>query len=620
MSSKILSEAGKKVILLGNEAIVRGALEAGVEFASTYPGTPASEIGDSFSAVSKQAGIYFEYSANEKVAFEAATGAALSGVRSIVSFKHYGLNVASDSIFPLPYFGVNAGMVIVFADDPSCWSSVQSEQDSRYYAIIAHIPMLEPSSPQECKEYMKIAFELSEKLKYPVFVRLTTRVSHAKGIVKFDSIISTAKTGKFEKNPVRFGNFPPKIMKNHDEMHKTLEKFEKISEKSPLNFISNGTKGKFGIIASGVSFNYVIDAIDELKAKIPVLKLGITYPLPEQKIKSFIKSFSSVLVAEELEPFLEDKVRILAREVNPKLKIHGKDVLPNSGEFSREIVLRAVADLIGKKSISASLKKHAKIYSNLNIAKRFALLCPGCPHRASFYAAKVAGGKETIYAGDVGCYILGIHPPLSTQDFIFSMGASEGIAHGIRKVTDQKCIVFIGDSTFFHAGFPGLVNTVFNKSNPLIIVLDNRITAMTGHQTNPGVGITGMGEETKAIAIEDIAKACKIDNVKVLDPFNVNEMVDSVKEFLSKQEVSVIVAKRECQLLATRAKTKSGIKIPKFEVSQPKCTKCGLCLNEFACPAIFKEGGSFFINTDLCTGCAVCFQICPYHAIQVKEE
>ena len=611
----------EKTILLGNEAIVRGALEAGVNFATTYPGTPASEVGDTFAKIAKQVGIYFEYSTNEKVAFEAAAGAALSGLRAMVTFKHYGLNVASDSILPLAYIGINGALVIVVADDPNCWSSTQSEQDSRYYALLAHIPMLEPSDAQECKDYTKLAFEISEKFKLPVFLRTTTRVSHARGIVKFGKISKNKRKGFFEKNLERYYNLPPRIIKRHKELLEKIEKIREFSEKSEANFTVYGKiKSSFGIITSGASFNYVMDALEDLGFKLPVLKLGLTYPAPTNKIKNFIKKFKSVLVVEELEPILEEKIKALAKEVNPTLKIFGKNVLPKAGEYNEEIVIAAICKMTGKDGIERRLERYSKKYKEIEIARRFPLMCPGCPHRATFYAAKKAAGKDTIFAGDIGCYILGIFPPLRTVDFLFCMGASEGFAHGIKKATGQKIIAFIGDSTFFHAGIPGLINAVFNKSNPLIIVMDNRITAMTGHQPHPGVGITGMGEKTAEIKIEDIARACGVKNVKVVDPYNLKEMEETIKEFLEKDSVSVIVAKRECRLLAVRKMRKAGIKIPVFEIDQEKCTKCRKCLDEFACPAIYEENGKIKINKNFCFGCGVCAQVCPAKAIHPVVE
>jgi len=330
------NEKGKKIILLGNEAIVRGALEAGVGFTSTYPGTPSSEVGNALAEIARDAGIYFEFSVNEKVALEAAAGASFSGVRSLVSMKQFGLNVAADSFVPLAFVGPNAGMVVFVADDPNCWSSAQSEQDTRYYARLAHVPVLEPSDAQECKDFVKIAFDLSEKFQLPVIVRSTTRVSHQRGVVVLDNLIRGKTKGFFEKDMEKYYNLPPKTMLMHEELLRKIEKIRKISEKTKINFILNkNVKSKVGVIVSGVSSNYIMDALDDLNFKLPVLKLGLTYPLPEKKIKNFIKKLKSVLIIEELEPILEESVERLAKEVNPKLKIYGKNgYLPKSGEYT----------------------------------------------------------------------------------------------------------------------------------------------------------------------------------------------------------------------------------------------------------------------------------------------
>lgn len=620
MNKVLLDKPGEKVLLLGNEAIVRGALESGIALASTYPGTPSSEIGDTYAEIAKDAGIYFEYSTNEKVALEVAAGAALSGVRSMAFFKHFGLNVACESVFPLAYAGVKAGMVIVVADDPQGWSSGQSEEDTRPFARIAHLPMLEPSNAQECKDFVKKAYELSEKFQLPFFIRTTTRVNHMRSIVRLGDIVKGNTKGKFEKG-IAFRNFPPYVVKTHEELHKKLDKLKEVSEKSNMNFITNrNLKSNLGVIVTGISFDYVMDAMDDLKINLPVLRIGFTYPMPDDLIKSFIKKFKKVLVVEELEPIVENHVKMLAKEANPKLKVLGKGYLSPAGEYSEEIVLNVLSQITGKK-YEYDLVAHKKKYLKIKEPKRLPILCPGCPHRSTFYAAKVATkGMDVVYAGDVGCYILGIFKPFETQDFIFSMGASEGVGHGIRKATDQKVICFLGDSTFFHSGMPGMVNTVFNKSNPLIIVLDNRITAMTGHQPNPGTGKTAMGEECKEIAIDNIVRAFGVEEVRVVDPFNVNLMIGTIRELLEKDKVSVIVAKRECQLLAMRKKRAEGLKTAKFEIDQNACKKVGICLHQLACPAISEENGVYKIDKNICTGCAVCAQICPNKAIHVVKE
>ncbi|MFH0929361.1 MAG: indolepyruvate ferredoxin oxidoreductase subunit alpha [Candidatus Aenigmatarchaeota archaeon] len=614
----VLEKTGKKVLLLGNEAIVRGALESGVGLASTYPGTPSSEIGSTFAKIAKEVGIYFEYSTNEKVALEVSAGAALSGVKSMAFFKHFGLNVACESVFPLAYAGVKAGMVIVVTDDPSGHSSGQSEEDTRAFARIAHLPMLEPANAQECVDFVKEAYRISDLFKLPVFIRTTTRVSHMRSVIKLGKIIKGKTKGKFIKD-VAFKAFPPFVIDTHRDLHGKLEALGKVSDKSPLNFIINkNAKSKTGIIVTGVSFDYVMDAMTDLKVKMPVLKIGFTYPLPDKLISNFIKKFNQVLIVEELEPFIENHVKILAKEVNPKLKVFGKadEHFPYQGEYNEEMLVNALSRVTGKK-YRFDLAAHKKMYQKIKEPKRTPLFCAGCPHRATFYAAKQATkGMDVVYGGDVGCYLLGIFKPYEEQDFMFSMGASEGICHGIIKSTDQKAIAFVGDSTFFHAGMPGVVNAVFNKSNMLVIVLDNRITAMTGHQNNPSTGITAMGELTKEVRIEEIVKGMGVEDVRVVDPFNVNLMIKTIREMLQNDKVSVLVAKRECQLLVMRKRKRQGIKTVKFEIDQKVCKNIEKCLKELACPAIMKKKDSVVIDKNICTGCSVCAQICPAKAIK----
>ncbi len=638
MHKVLLGKSGKKVLLLGNEAIVRGALEAGVQFASTYPGTPASEIGDTFSRIAKDAGIYFEYSTNEKVAFEAAAGAAFSGLRSMVSFKHFGLNVASDSVSPVAYVGVEGGMVVVFADDPSGWSSAQSEQDSRCYAKFVHMPMLEPSNSQECIDFVKIAFNLSEKFKIPVFIRLTTRVNHTRGVVTLSRSVKGDRKAKFVKDLEKYNNLPPKIIKMHADISKKIENIRsEVSEKSELNrVVNNDVSGELGVITSGVSFNYVMDALDELNIKLPVLKLGITYPLPKKKIGEFLKKLKSVIVVEELEPFLEKEIQAIAKDANPTLKIFGKyekaekrggeKLFPIAGEYTPKLVLIALAKAANKK-LDFDYDGHMEKYNKLQIARRFPVLCPGCPHRTTFYAVKKAAGEDAVIGGDIGCYMLGVFPPFETLDFILSMGAGLGVAHGIKKAGlttkegKRKVVAYVGDSTFFHAGIPALINMVFNKSNVLVIALDNRITAMTGFQPHPGTGKTGLGEPTEQIKIEDIARACGVKNVKVVDPYNIKDMMSTVKEFLEKDEVSVIVAKRQCYLLEYRAKRRKGIETPIFEIVDELTDAEKKAIVEFGCPAYYiDEEGKMQIDKSMCWGCASCVQLVGQGKIKPMEK
>jgi indolepyruvate ferredoxin oxidoreductase alpha subunit len=569
---EILSkEVGKKIILLGNEAVCRGAIESGVDFVSTYPGTPASEIGNTFWQIKEELkklnpNFHFEFSTNEKVAMEAAAGAALSGFKSLVAMKHFGLNVASDFLHTLMYSGTEGSMVIFVADDPSCWSSAQSEQNTRFYSLMAHIPTLEPSSPQEFKDFTKFAFELSRKFKIPVMIRSTTRASHQSGPVILGEIPNSKfQIPKFVKDQRRFSTMAPRVLEMKKELFEKIDEIKREAEKSNLNKIIYGnSKEKFGILASGVSFLYVMEALKKLNLKLPVLKLGFVYPLPERKILKFLRNLKMVLVVEELEPYLEREIAILAKKENLKVEILGKGekieggriwkerkaILPQVGELKPEYVEIAISKILNKKP-SFNYQLHLKKFEKIKIPARPPILCPGCPYWWVINAIKkVVDPQKVIFGGEIGCYMLFSHKVINLQDYLYCMGSSTSVAHGISKMTKQKVICFIGDSSFFHAGIPALINTVFNQSNPLIIILENRTTAMTGHQPHPGVG------DGKAINIEDIVKACGIKNVKVVDQVeNPKEFEETLKEFLEKDEVSVIIARHICALLEKKKKS-----------------------------------------------------------------
>jgi len=563
MEKLLEQKPGKKTILLGNEAIIRGALESGVNFVSTYPGTPASEIGNIFSQIAKQAEVYFEFSTNEKVALEAGIGASFSGLKVLVAMKHFGLNVASDSLMPLCYTGTKGPLVLLVADDPSCWSSAQSEQNSRAYSYLAHIPTLEPSEPQECKDFIKLAFEISEKFNIPVMVRTTTRVAHQSAPVILGEITKTEREGKFIKDPERFSTMPPRTLRMKKELLEKIKKIKELSENSEINLIQEREAGEkmrdIGIVTSGISHLYAMEALKELGISVPVLRVGFFYPLPEERIKNFIKKVKKVLIAEELEPCLEKEVERLAKDSNPKVQIFGKSHLPEIGELKPESLIVAISEITGKK-IKFDFNKHLKEIQGINFAKRYPQLCsaeiapPGCPYWLLFSAIKTAAPENTVFGGDIGCYMIAANPPHFIQDYLFSMGASIGIAHGIKKSAKDKVIALIGDSTFFHSGIPALVNTVFNKSNPLIIILNNETTAMTGHQPHPGMGKTGMGGETIGIKIEDIIPALGVKNWKAVESKNFQEMSSTIKDFLEKEEVSVIIAKGICALFAKKSR------------------------------------------------------------------
>jgi indolepyruvate ferredoxin oxidoreductase alpha subunit len=626
MKMDVLEEPGKKVVLLGNEAIVRGALEAGVGFVAAYPGTPSSEVPMTFSRIAKKVGLYFEYSSNEKVAFEAATGAAWSGVRAMTSQKHFGLNVAADSIPPVAYTGVRAGFVVMVADDPSAWSSAQTEQDTRYYARMFKLPMLEPSNPQECLDYTKLAFDLSEEFEIPVFLRTTTKINHSIGTVRLGEIKKPKIRGRFQKDPDKYYNLKPHLQVLHERLN---EKLRQIEEKygQKLNKVFPG-EGKIGIITSGVSFEYAKEALLELGLKPPIAKIVLTHPISKSFVSNFIKDKEAVLVLEELEPILENFVKQIAKEANPNLVIHGKDLLPKSDEYNLERVIPALEKIFGKKfGIDFNDHKKKVDSASKNLTPRKPVLCPGCPHRSTFYAVKKVFGDEAIYAGDIGCYILGALDPINMQDFIVSMGAGIGVSHGIGIVSDQDVVAFVGDSTFFHAAMPAILNYRFNNAGktPLIVVLDNAITAMTGHQPHPGSGFTGMGEKVEPVKIEDVVKALGAQ-VKVSNAFSQKQLIQALQELKSIEGPKVLVSRGGCRLLTRRQFHAKGLTLPVFEIDQEKCTKCGICTNDFACPAIVKAtvepGGEpvYSINPDICLGCAVCMQICPEGAIHIVKR
>ncbi|MBU1045663.1 indolepyruvate ferredoxin oxidoreductase subunit alpha [Patescibacteria group bacterium] len=547
--------AGEKAILLGDFAVIRGALEAGVQFVSTYPGTPASEIGDGFSLLKKagKGSFYFEYSTNEKVALEAGIGASFSNLKTLVAMKSFGLNVASDALLPFGYTGIRGPTVIVVADDPSCHSSGQEEENTRGFASLAHIPILEPSDPQECKDFTKIAFELSEKFEIPVILRLTTRVAHQSSIVKLGKIEKANRKAGFKKDYQRFVTMPPRVLEMHDELLDKLAKIKRESEQSAINFINDWSAvAKIGIITSGVSYLHTKEALQSLNLRIPVLKLGFFHPLPEKKIERFIKLLNKVLMVEELEPYLEKEIKILAKDANPKLKIFGKNLLPETRELTPEIVMSAIAQLAGRK---LKIENSLKIGNcKLKIPQRSPNLCPGCPYWPVFNGVKQAlqeaglKREDVVFGGGIGCYMLASFIPHNLQDYLLCMGSSIGIAHGIKKANKkQKLISFVGDSSFFHAGIPALINIVHNQSNPLIILMDNQITAMTGQQPYPGIAESGRKEKGQKVKLEEIVKACGVKHLKIIEPAkDYKGFIKVVKDFLKKETVAVIIARRPC--------------------------------------------------------------------------
>jgi len=609
---KLLTEQpGQKMMLLGNEAIARGAVEAGVALAATYPGTPSSEISLNLFQIAQDCDLYFEYSINEKVALEVTAAAANAGVRSLCIMKHVGVNVAADALMTLAYVGVKAGLVIISADDPYMFSS-QNEQDNRYYGKLSGLPIVEPSSVEEVKDMVAYAFDLSEELKEPVILRTTTRINHSSGIVTLGKIKPRTTTGKFNKDPFNYVTVPAVSRKLHVKLLQNIEKSAALSDGSPYNFITG--KGSWGIICNGVSYSYTSDAVTDLNIadKTRILRVGFSHPLPAAMIKAFLKSCEKVLIIEEGEPYMEEAVKALAQEEKLTLPIRGKgkDLFSRLFEFNPADVRKCIAAYFG---VSFSAKAIPDLSDVPEIPARPPNLCAGCSHRATFYAVrKASAGMETIYPTDIGCYTLGFLPPLSMGDFLICMGSSIGTSCGFSKATHQKVISYIGDSTFFHSGIPGLVNAVFNNHNFTLVILDNGTTAMTGHQPHPGVDMSQMNMDGyQQVSIEAIVRAVGVKHVTVIRPYQIKKSIEAIKGAIAHQGVSVVISKEGCVLHRKALKKADG---RPFYVSD-KCKNHRNCINDLACPAFYIEENRVKINPDQCVGCAVCAQICPENAI-----
>ncbi len=573
-----------KKLMLGNEAVARGAYEAGVTVATAYPGTPSTEITEN---IAKYDEIYSEWSPNEKVALEVAVGASIAGARSICSMKHVGLNVAADPLFTAAYTGVNGGLVIMVADDPGMHSS-QNEQDSRFYARSSKVPMLEPSDSHECKVYVKEAFEISEKFDCPVIVRLSTRIAHSQSIVELEDKIEY-KLKDYAKDPDKYVMMPAMARKRHVTVEKRMSDLREFSNTSQLNKIEWGSK-YIGVITSGIAYQYAREAF----GGVSYLKIGMVYPLPEKLIAEFAKEVKTLYVVEELEPFIEDQIKKMG------IKVIGKDRLPVIGELSAQIISEKIHGIT-----SGSKPKF-----DGEIPVRPPVMCPGCPHRGMYYVLKKL--KLTV-SGDIGCYTLGALPPTSSMDTCVCMGASIGGVHGMEKARGRefgkKAVAILGDSTFIHSGITGLIDIVYNKGNSTVIILDNSITGMTGHQHNPTTGYTIKGEPTRQVDLIKLANAVGIDRVRVVDPFNIKEFEKVLKDETSADEPSLIISQRPCALLK-QVKYKGALKINK-----DKCKKCKLCMS-LGCPALVDMGGYIEINDALCVGCELCTRLCSFDAIE----
>ena len=603
-------------LLLGNEAIARGVLEGGLGFAAAYPGTPSSEIVESIIAVRDILGIKASWSVNEKVAFESAYAAAMCGVRSMTAMKHVGLNVAADPFMTSAYTGVNEGFVIITADDPSMWSS-QNEQDNRWYGVHAYIPVFEPYNPQEAKEIAKFAMEFSPRMKHPVILRSTTRISHTRGPVTLGPIPKAATKGKFEKNG-KYVMIPANARKNKKAM---LERWRKISEEVnyiPFNKVFG--EGNTLIIAPGIAYAYVVEALRRLNVEneVTLIKLGVPYPIPEKLIIDAAGKADKILVVEELDPLVEKEVRNVLHREGISTEVRGKDLVGYEFELNIRRVMNAIAKFMGlDKPIAESTEK-----SIAELPPRPPALCPGCPYRPLFFETRKFLNQERISfiaAGDIGCYSLGFNPPFRMQDVIIEMGGSIGTGNGFGEVTDNLVVAIIGDSTFFHAGMPPLVNAVWHGIPMIVIVLDNEITAMTGHQPSPASKRDG-----KYVSIEKVVEGLGVNFVKVIDPYDTKEvrqtLAEAVRYVKEHAAPAAIIARRRCALEVTRELRRSGIKIPLFVIDHDKCIACRICYDWFSCPAIFpRDDGKALIDPELCVGCGSCVQVCPVNAIRPER-
>ena len=575
-----------KKLLLGNAAVARGAYEAGVNVVASYPGTPSTEITEE---IVKFDEVYAEWSPNEKVAAEVAIGASIGGARAMSCMKHVGLNVMADPVFTVSYSGVNGGLVFCVADDPGMHSS-QNEQDSRHYAKASKIMMLEPSDSSECKEYTKRAFELSEKYDTPVFIRLSTRVSHSQSLVELCDREDIALK-PYEKNIGKNVMMPANAIKRHVVVEDRIKTLTEFAETTDLNRIEkNGSK--IGIITDGIAYMYAKEALGD---RADYLKLGMVYPLPEKKIKNFAANYDKVYVIEELDPVIEEHCKALG------IDVIGKEVFTLLGEYTPNMIKKVV--------LGEDEPKHA---APEQIPVRPPVMCAGCPHRGTFYVLKKLG---LVVSGDIGCYTLGAAMPLQSVDTTICMGASVSAALGMAKARgkefNKKLVSVIGDSTFMHSGITGLVDIVYNKGANTVIILDNSITGMTGHQDNPTTGYTIRGEETKQVNLISLCKAIGVEHVQVCDPFDVKSFETVVKQEVAREEPSVIIAQRPCALL-------KKVKYTGHCTVTDKCKKCKMCM-KLGCPAISVKDGSISIDTTQCNGCGLCVNVCPFEAI-VKEE
>lgn len=573
----------KKELLLGNEAIARGAYEAGAKVSSAYPGTPSTEMSEAL--VKYRDDLYAEWAPNEKVALEVAIGASIAGVRSMASMKHVGLNVAADPLFTASYTGVNGGLVIVVADDPGIYSS-QNEQDTRSLAIAAKVPVLEPSDSQEAKDFTKLAFDLSEEYDTPIILRTTSRLSHSQSMVSLEERLDFEDI-EYEKNPQKYVMVPANASQRHPIVNENLNRLSKDSANmEDLNKVELNDKS-IGFITSGIAYNYVKEALPQAS----ILKLGLVNPISEDLIRDFASEVDRLIIFEELDPVIERQVKAWG------IECEGKELFPYEGEYSSNM-LKEVLNIEDIK------------YSKEEVAPRPPVLCPGCPHRSVF---TVMNKLKLHGAGDIGCYTLGVGQPLSVIDTTICMGASISTLHGMEKAKSQEFtkdwVAIIGDSTFFHTGINSLVNMVYNKSQATVLILDNSTTAMTGHQDNPATGTDLFGEISQAIDIEQVCRGLGISNVYKINSFDLETLEQTLRKTRESKDLDVIIAESPCALLPGVGSR------DRYYVNSSKCRSCGVCMKS-GCPALYAdEDGIVSIDSNQCSSCGLCFNLCPFDAI-----
>ncbi|HEY3422307.1 MAG TPA: indolepyruvate ferredoxin oxidoreductase subunit alpha [Methanocellaceae archaeon] len=589
-----------KEYLLGNEAIARGLLESGVDVATGYPGTPSSEILAALAPYAHVNKFHIEWSVNEKVALEVAIGASWAGARSVITMKHVGLNVAADPFMTLSHTGVVGGLVLISADDPFCHSS-QNEQDSRMYAKFAKIPCFDPQSPQEAKDMLIYAYEFSEKFQIPVMLRPTTRVSHAKSDIDIEDIIQRERHIEFKKDQDRFVVLPKNTRVLLKKLNAKQDDLRKALAASPWNQLRIEKGAKLGIIASGVASIYAEEVMETLGTKVSYLKIG-AYPIDPSLIKQLADNVQHILILEELMPVVEEQVRMYASHVMGKMT----GEVPNEGEFDPVLVSSIIRKAVGQPPVPVS-----DVPLGIELPQRPPALCPGCPHRATFYAMRSVFKDESIFASDIGCYTLGTQ--MSAVDTCICMGASITVASGLSfSGIKNKIACTIGDSTFLHTGIQGLMNAVYNGANITVVILDNRTTGMTGHQPNPSTGVNILDEPTTEVSLEAIVKACGVEHLQTIDPLDLETSKAAFKKAYELEGVKVIIAKQPCIITARRM----GIRRKQFEVIEDICEGCKRCV-KMGCPAMEIHGGKAVIN-EMCGGCGLCTKVCQFGAIKTR--